>query len=223
MIKNRKKKGCHPVKSIRMASGKSRAHFAIMVGCSADTIKSIEMGRLRVSRAMAWRIHGATACDPTELVKNFDGKPVDLFGAPYTKETFQEFQNHLGEPKGQEWTQTHLKAVLGWVELTLTAADDKKRFAPVYSSLIDWLKNVREDFKLGEAIDRELKDRKIIREETYTLADLRYVPGLAKQVGFQDSPELGLGKDRLSEKRTFHVPRSMKWNPSSPKPPPPRK
>jgi transcriptional regulator with XRE-family HTH domain len=215
-------KRCHPVKIIRMATGKSRAHFARMVGCSPDTIKSIEMGRLPVSKKMAMRIHSSTACDPSELLRNFDGKATDLWGALYTKDTFQKLQKHLDGPKGREWIQIHQRAVLGWVELVLEVADEKKLFPVVYRALIaDWLIKVREDFNLGAAIDRELNDRKFLHEETYTLGDLRTVPGLAKQVGFRDSPDLD--KESLDKKMTFHVKRSMKWSPFSDEPPPPRK
>lgn len=211
-----KRKNEHPVQTIREIIGKSRPHFALMVGCSHHAIKRLETGKLKVSEKMAKQIFRATACDPGELLKGFCGESLNLNGLPYTKEWYDDYLKQIKQPKEKEWRRKGREATLGWLELLLTIADEKEKLAAVRGSLMDWMNQARDEFGLGAAIDRELKTRKTKRREEYTVTTLRRVPGLAKLVNFIDSPAFEEG-----DRKTFNVEYSMKWNPYSNEPPPP--
>src|ERR1039458_4674383 len=72
----------HPVRAVRQAVGESlgkkltQPAFARMVGVSAATIQSVELGRLALSPDLANRIFVLTGAEPRSLIKR-GGKPRD--------------------------------------------------------------------------------------------------------------------------------------------------
>jgi len=80
----------HPLAVLRRVIGKTQPQMAEMLGCSAATIQSIEVGRLRMSERLAQKISLKTDISPGWLLQGDSvAPPVDTTGAPYTQESFE--------------------------------------------------------------------------------------------------------------------------------------
>ena len=80
----------HPLAVLRRVIGKTQPAMAKMLGCSAATIQSIEVGRLKMSESLAQKISRKTDISPAWLLQGDSvAPPVDTTGAPYTQESFE--------------------------------------------------------------------------------------------------------------------------------------
>jgi type I restriction enzyme R subunit len=86
----------HVISALRGILGLSQKQFAALVGCSHPTIQAIELGRLKLSKKLAWAISEATGVAPEWLLQNDLTKPPwNNIGAsqPYTVADFDRVQN----------------------------------------------------------------------------------------------------------------------------------
>lgn len=88
----------HPLAVLRKILEMSQQDFAELVNCSVATIQSVELGRLRLSLALAERIRDATGISVNWLIRGNPSDPPEtdplLFDPPtlYTKEHFEKTQ-----------------------------------------------------------------------------------------------------------------------------------
>src|SRR6266446_2684577 len=128
----RKPKFIHPVRALRQAVGEAKGHtisqpaFAAMIGTSPATIQSVELGRLRLSPALARRIAIGFSADARSLMKA-KGKPRDWMGRIYTADSCRASKvADIPQAAADALGECLLKGVEG---LLLAAnAPNKKRF-----------------------------------------------------------------------------------------------
>ena len=152
----------HPVRAVRQAVSKaqgkhlSQPAFANLVGTSAATIQSIELGRLTPSVELANRICAATGAEPQSLLKR-DGKARDIFGRSYSPESWGITKCKIWPPSAVEDIRTR---AVSYLNALMLAADSpgKQRLYPVLFSFDQWLQNTRKEFGLEEASARVLRE-----------------------------------------------------------------
>jgi transcriptional regulator with XRE-family HTH domain len=89
----RQKKPRHNLTRLRLLLGKSQREMADAIGCSFDTIQSIELERLRLSEELARRISAATDVHLHWLLENdLEADIVDCRGHPYSRRDFEQRQ-----------------------------------------------------------------------------------------------------------------------------------
>jgi DNA-binding XRE family transcriptional regulator len=66
----------HVLAVLRKNLALRQSELAQMVGCSVQTIQSIEVGRLKLSESLASRIWAATGCDKEWLLRNDLSEPM---------------------------------------------------------------------------------------------------------------------------------------------------
>lgn len=151
----------HPVRAVRQAVGDSlgkkltQPAFAKMVGVSAATIQSVELGRLALSVTLANRIYVATGAEPRSLMKK-GNKPRDVSGRPYTGLSFT-FSNSFNS-----WLSKNIQVrecARAQLEALLEAANfpAKKRLLPVLVSFDQWLQTTRKEFGLEQERSKEAR------------------------------------------------------------------
>jgi DNA-binding XRE family transcriptional regulator len=152
----------HPVRAVRLTVGDAldrtltQPAFARMVGVSASTIQSIELGRLRVSRDLANRICLVTGVDPESIMKEV-GAPVALHGGPFLSTSFQLHKHFYDSMQGEH---SFRKANL-YLESLLRAAaalGKDNRLLAVLLSFDQWLNKTRKEFGLVKASARQLEE-----------------------------------------------------------------
>src|SRR2546426_12012804 len=80
----RQKPPQHNIARLRLLLGKSQREMADIIGCSFDTIQSLELGRLALSESLARRISAATGVHLHWLLDNDLKAPiVDAHGHTY--------------------------------------------------------------------------------------------------------------------------------------------
>ncbi len=146
------------VAELRKIIGKSQSQFAAMLGVSKDTIISVENGRNQLSKKLEARITIATGA-------NFKEEAWGNGLQDYTLETFNEYRQGFHE-LDEETSKTRIEAVKFWMETIFKAArkpgvgGNRDRFPAVFHSLLEWFRDVHENFKLGPEI------RGIFEDET---------------------------------------------------------
>jgi len=187
------------LKELRRIIGRTQAEFAAMIGASKDTVVSWEAGRNRLSAGFARRIELATGVDGTLLLK---GVSVPMTGAGlgdpriYRAEDFTRHRETDWGRSDEESAQRHLERCADALEVLFKAAAKpaggkiKYRLPGVVDSFIQWCDRARDDFKLDQGIDEQLKKRKFKAGITQTYREWR---GMAKQdpralkaAGFRD-------------------------------------
>ena len=107
--------------------------LANKVGCSLDTIKSLEQGRLKLSETLAMKIYEATGIDPAWVAMNDPKKPPITFwkAEPYTRAVFEAIQGGKSQPEGYmvELQEDVVLRRLGELLAILDAAQQKSREA----------------------------------------------------------------------------------------------
>lgn len=155
----------------------SQPAFAKMVGTSAATIQSVELGRLPLSRSLALRIANAFWANPESLMKRH-GKPKAADRTPYSVEFFKHVSSH-------ELPQTIVKDIteelLDIVEGVLLAANTptRKRFWPVAAGLREWILETTTEFGLKDQVSRVLADLPQHQKAlaTAALTEVEHFPG----------------------------------------------
>ena len=200
------------IAQIRKIIGKSQSQFAALVGVSKHTIISVENGRNKLSKNLARRIQIATGAqildgkfrfepeydlpvaDPSgkftpELSEFINsrwdgtGKYDDL----YTRQDFEQWRA-IFFPSTDEAAQKSFDQIKHWVEFIFKAAakpglaGNRDRLPAVYQSLVEWLNETRETFKLEKEINAILEDEtRDIGRTAYSISNLLTKPQIAKE------------------------------------------
>jgi len=119
----------HPLAVLRRLIGKTQPQMATMLDCSAATIQSIEVRRLKLSEKLAQKISRRTDIHPGWLLKGDPlAPPVDTTGAPYAQETFERNQVIIHPPpvlRVDDWLSEICFQILG----ILASAHSRKELA----------------------------------------------------------------------------------------------
>ena len=176
------------VTQLRKIIGKSQSQFAAMLGVSKDTIISVENGRNQLSKSLAGKILISTGVSFTD---NIWHKGLE----DYTKTDFDEFRKEFYSPYN-ETISGRLSEVQSGVGIALRAAAKpgvagvKDRLPAVYFSLLEWLKDIRKNFKLGPEMDEIVEDEtRFIKRECEFVGTLKVDVDQAKE--FADKVDLG--------------------------------
>ena len=171
------------VAKIRKIIDKSQAQFAAMVGVSKHTIISVENGRNQLSPNLVKRIRIATGAqisndkfrfepvyshpgskEPNKLTaealkfirRRHDGtgRNHDL----YTREDFEQWRANF-YPSNDETARRVFDQIKVWVEYVIRAAakpgvaGNRNRLPAVHQSLVEWLNETLENFKLFNEVE----------------------------------------------------------------------
>jgi DNA-binding XRE family transcriptional regulator len=176
------------VAQLRKTIGKSQTQFAAMIGVSKHTIISVENGRNQLSPKLAKRIQAATGAEILDVnirfapfgnnprfvggtrlsqaVLDFTRQRWDGTGKYdkiYTREDFEQWRKNFYSCNDKTARDQFGKIKI-WIEYVFRAAVKpgpagmRDRFPAVYQSLIDWLNETQELFKLMPAIDEILEN-----------------------------------------------------------------
>ena len=189
------------VRALRKIIGLTQAEFAALIGVSKDAVVSWETGRNELSATFARRI---------ALVTGVDGRTLRLgVSVPFSQDedahvyTKEDFERH----QRTEWSGTdeaqaeRLARCQDTLELLFRAAaradgdPPRQRLPGLLDSFMQWCESAREDFKLGPALDEQLRQRRFRAGMTQEYRDWRAMargnPEGLKAVGFKDDPSRG--------------------------------
>ena len=146
----------HPVAVLRHMIGKTQEEFAGLIGYSAPTIESIEVGRLNLSEKLAQRISEKTGVNVGWLLRgNPQAHMIDQQGNPYTTQTFVE--HALGEiplpPLGE---QIRILAVeqAGHLASIILSAYDRGNYQLCMYKIQEALDELERQFGRKEEVDQ---------------------------------------------------------------------
>jgi len=186
------------VAQLRDLIGKSQSQFAAMVGVSKHTIISVENGRNKLSRNLAKRIQLATGANIGDenfefqvdgfvsasekaaqlspeavafLRRRHDGTGKN--DRAYTREDFEQWRKNF-YPSNDRTARKRLEEMKLWLEVVFRAAakpgvaGNRDRLPAVRQSLVEWLNETAENFKLEKEIDD------ILEAETHKVGEIGY-------------------------------------------------
>lgn len=136
------------LKALRKACQMTQSQLAEKIGVSKNSISSLEVGRSKLSRAMAMRIWRATGADPLSLL---DPKGEPTYNRrPYTFESFEQHHSVSvlkGElpPEMSAWGHTA-------IDTLLHAAAAKGRLHAVSYVIGEFITKTIFDFDLGSTV-----------------------------------------------------------------------
>jgi DNA-binding XRE family transcriptional regulator len=191
-MKTRKDSG-RLVAQLRKTIGKSQSQFAAMIGVSKHTIISVENGRNKLSRNLARRIQMATGAEILDETLSFEPVIADYNALPpearkfmrrrwdgtgkydnlYTGEDFEQWRTNFFSTN-DEAARKLFDKIKKWVEFLFRAAakpgvaGNRDRLPAVYQSLVEWLNQSLEHFKLRNEVDD------ILEQETHSLGEQAY-------------------------------------------------
>jgi DNA-binding XRE family transcriptional regulator len=186
------------VAQIRNIIGKSQSQFAALVGVSKHTIISVENGRNQLTKKLTRRIQLATGAiisdghirfepvfdAPASKPRNtltpealkFIRRRHDGTGTNdhlYTREDFEQWRENF-YPSTDETARRVFDQIKMWVEFIFRAAakpgvtGNRDRLPAVHQSLVEWLNETLENFKLFNEVDA------ILEEETHEIGEHAY-------------------------------------------------
>ena len=175
-----------------------------MIGCSLSTVVSLEVGRLPLSQKIAERISFETGVDMAWVLKgNAAVSPIDVNGAPYTKETFDQHRAEMlaqSNPGSMSDDAQTLATFLSMVGLLDGEAKREKKLHVFRYRLQKFIVENWNDFgnDLGATANR-----KLTWEEFATME-------LPKSSFACDLSDLMQGPDGLADIKTKATPKSEK-------------
>jgi transcriptional regulator with XRE-family HTH domain len=108
------------VAALRLCIGHTQQEFAALCGVSIETISSIEVKRLALSRSLASRISALTGVSAAWLLTgNLDQPPITPNGTPYSKQEFVRYRLRFDRPRTEIDAYpigAHIVALLGVAE-----------------------------------------------------------------------------------------------------------
>lgn len=116
----------HVLAFLRKELGLNQSDFAELTGNSTPTIQAVELGRLKLSEAVAMKIFAATGADPVWMRAN-DLSAAHIHrrtGKPYTKAHFEEAQArlHAPSPRDRAAMDEELISAAAWQWSVLSSA-----------------------------------------------------------------------------------------------------
>ena len=154
-IKNRS------VKKLREIIHRTQREFAAMVGCSKETVVSVENeDRNNLTPKLARKIYMATGADVKSLLRG-DGKLMNADGKVYTEQDFLKWRTVFTST--EEEAIQRFQSVIGWIGVVFLAAakpgsgKKKDRLPALYVEITDWLKDTVDDFQLKPEITAIMK------------------------------------------------------------------
>lgn len=103
----------HTLAVLRITIGLTQKELANILKCSAPTIQAIELGRLKLSEGLAFKVSQETGCSLQWLLDNDVSKPpVRVFDErPLMKETFESIQGRGEDKQSPSSTKKALAAM----------------------------------------------------------------------------------------------------------------
>ena len=98
-----KKKTCHVVAWVRKTLGLTQSELASLIGISANTLQSIELGRLPLSERIADRLNEQTGIRAKWFLDNELGDPL-----PDPSKMRRKYENAQADPWGSFFSQVDL-------------------------------------------------------------------------------------------------------------------
>ena len=158
--------------------------FAELIGFSASTITSVEIGRRPASRELSFAVAGKTGAMP-EPILNHSEESVDSTGRCYSATSYALFlearPNHLREED--------MNSLVRPIKIALRAAADAGRlgiFAPMLRSSVEHLAGIIEGMR--SAVEARLAHETVIKRK-FTFAEIRKNSALAAALGLKGSED----------------------------------
>jgi DNA-binding transcriptional regulator YdaS (Cro superfamily) len=143
----------HPLRAVAKIIGDSQSNMAARLKVSPETIKSICLGRMDLSRELSEKIRNATGAqiEPGRITATTPAK--DRWGNDYSTESFKRSNDLVSDDGGE------LTLQLGEsIRLLIKAAKSKKKKQEIAVAIAVALKSLAKKHKLGAELDRMLKD-----------------------------------------------------------------
>jgi transcriptional regulator with XRE-family HTH domain len=177
---------------LREGTGLSVADFARRIGVSASIIKKVEAGTRDMSQDLSSRIFAETG---VMLISTAEEKPLE-----YSKAQHDEWKKEIQFDRKSVPAATRVIMKLVEVMLAASVRPGVQKSYPVFNALIQVIENVKNEFRMEQHIEAELRDRLSTEQHFYKVRELRENDLLAKQVGFTDDPKLDDNQEiRLSK------------------------
>lgn len=177
----------HPLRQVRDAGGLGQIAFAQAVGTSGAVIHAIEHRQRSITPGLARRLLAFTGVYPPSLLDTDGATALDLNGNVYSAESFKNWKVRTGKLGTDE--KNVIAQWLDRVRQVLNAAALENRLSGALFLLEERLETIATTLSLGDRI-QELLQAELAVTKNFKVRDLRRDPGLAKMLGFKDSPEL---------------------------------
>jgi transcriptional regulator with XRE-family HTH domain len=176
-----------PLKQVRLASKKSQKEFADLAGIKYDLYQSLELGRVGLTEANAYKIYLATGVEPSSLDPSRSTRAMyaNEPGDPYSEKAWAAWQR--AKPIIEGAVSTQMKDLIGWTHFLCDVAARNGKAWEVHTELTQALADCATNLGLDKAIADALKRLVIITPVRYQYGELRRNPALAAAVGFKDS------------------------------------
>ena len=175
-----------PLRQVRLASKLSQKKFAHLVGIKYDLYQSLELGRVGLTDANAYKVYLATGAEPSSLDPSRSTRAMyaNEPGDPYSAQTWAAWQR--AKPIIEGGVSTQMKDLIGWTHFLCDVAARNGKSWEVHSELAQALADCATNLGLDKAIADALKRLVIITPVRYQYGELRRNPALAGAVGFKD-------------------------------------
>lgn len=97
----------HPLVTVRVICGFTRADLARIAGVSVAQVQNIELGRSPMPKEAALRVEAVTGCDAASLQVK-DKVPLFITGAMFTKKLWDEWRNTSPTEEQVKWAEDAL-------------------------------------------------------------------------------------------------------------------
>jgi transcriptional regulator with XRE-family HTH domain len=178
----------HPLRSIRQTIGLTQPAFGKKVGCSGSAIQQIENGQKKLSSSLASRIAVFTGANFVELQKGRTGRALNVHGAPFTKEFFDEWREPQDRVNtGVEASERAVNNLVNWLRILFMASARRgtSKLPVLRLSFVEWLERARLEFKLEAQIDAILDELKRLNPERY-IDSICYIPPAERPASLAD-------------------------------------
>jgi transcriptional regulator with XRE-family HTH domain len=170
----------HTLAVLRNISGLTQKEMASILECSTPTVQAVELGKLNLSDKLAGLVSHKTGINLAWLLSNdVNQPPVDVDGAPYTKELFEDYQ-----ALGLQQKHPDLGALQALHSLTMNV----RRLCAIYYRAYKKDDSALCAYKLAKAFDDLEKHFGVTEEDRVAVkipesdkiaADIKKIPKLA--------------------------------------------
>ena len=177
-----------PLRQVRIATKLSQRKFAKLLRLNYHQLESLELGRAKMKREYAERIHQATGALPDSIDHELSSCAMYFSNVaePYCEQSWHHW-NTSGKASIEREAANFAQDLIGWTQFLCLVANQNRKFWDLHHQLAKALSDCATQCGLNmeKALSHELRfDRKLL---SFTYGELRGNPTLAQAVGFRDT------------------------------------
>jgi hypothetical protein len=176
-----------PIRQVRLATELNQKQFADLVGIKYDLFQSLELDRVGLTEANAFKIYLATGAHPGSLDPSRSSRAMSANepGDLYSAQTWADWKR--SKPIIESAVSSQMEDLIGWTHLLCDVATRQGKAWEAHSELAQALADCATNLGLDKAIADFLHRLIIITRVRYKYGELRRNPALAAVVGFKDN------------------------------------